>query len=261
MNKNKNKKGEENMTKQNPPKTPSVSNLQLLLEGPFALRDNSAAIADSLPNTFDIFVPDLLDSHFVPGFQAEGEGLDLPMAGKYTLAIKGYTPGSAQGQGSSVFDCCERPDSMAASGAYVILNVPKPDEIWPISGVDAVIHGNGAAKDTMSYCTRAVLRYKNIKLGDVSLTGMGIKSKTVNLGLVPIGSDALLYFSMIPNDLPTVEHGMMAYRAAAKMVGFDRYLEYTSCGNTTGAAQFSASGGRQNNCRAVLIKLDPPGKK
>ena len=239
-------------------------NLQLLLEGPFALRDNSAGNDDDCktgtPNcTYDIFVPDLLDSHFVPGFQAEGDGLDLPTAGKYILAITDYKPGKTQAKGSPLFDCCHRSDNMPASGAYVILNVPKPDEIWGISGVDAIIHGDGANEGPKSYCTRAVLRYKNINLDKVSVTGMGLL-KTKELGLVPIGSDALLYFSMIPNDLPTVEHGMMAYRAAAKMVGFDRYLEYTLGGNIANRIRVDGIGGRQNNCRAVLIKLDPPPK-
>jgi hypothetical protein len=222
--------------------------LDLQLEGPFAICHDSDE-----DDCVRILAPDLLDSHFMPGFVATDNGVDLE-SGMFSLEIIPSAKRKMVLCNSKItmdrVECKRRKDP----GAYLILDVPKPDEVCLISGTDATIVSPVGAM-AAHYCTRVVLRY-------YSVTGVTVHGALVNqdsggdslpLVMTPLGNEAVLVFDMKPKQAPGREHAMMAYRAMTGMVGIARYM-------TPGGGR-SLLRTAHNDCKAALIFAVPPNSR
>jgi len=232
-----------------------ATDLHLLLAGPFVLRDDD--------DYFRILIPDLMDTHFPPGLTATNNSAELgdgiwtidPGKPKTKRTVSRVTP---EGLPFDEF-CCPQPGS---SQAYAIIQLPKPDHLFGISGTDAVITPGSDVVETQNkspFATRAVLVYESVALDEIKisppLTWIPTNEQPdVTAVGSPDRSVGLLVLDMRPQELPpTDEHARMAYRNMAKMVGVDRYMRQTGSSNMPHLYR-----GRYNDCGAVLMLVHPP---
>jgi hypothetical protein len=226
-----------------------LNDLHLLLAGPFVLYDDTT-------DHVRILVPDLLDTHYKPGFTATNNSAELDN-GVWTLQT-GKPGASTLKPRGSPFDsiCCP---VLPSSRAYAVLRVPKPDHLFGISPTDVdIISGSGSTQTGTTFATRAVLVYELVDLDQVTINPHLHWNPTSDQpALEAIGtpdrSVGLLVLDMRPIEVPTDdEHARMAYRNMARMVGVDRYMRQSA-----GHGGMTTLRGKYNDCGAAMILVTP----
>jgi hypothetical protein len=231
------------------------TDLHLLLAGPFVFWDVKGK------DCFRILIPDLMDTHYKPGFTATHNSAELDN-GEFRLSLGGWTAPDwpVQIHPGSDFDFDRPPcGSMPANtGAYAVLELPRPNCLFAMSPADGEITSPGNQIKSKSYATRATLVYESVDLSKLTLNppllwhGMGDKQPAVEV----IGSVGLLVLDMRPIEPPTdEEHAMMAYRNMARMVGVDRYMRQfsTVSGAPITRSEINMLKGKYNDCGAALM--------
>lgn len=179
------------------PPTPTYGNLQLIVEGPFVVCENT----DTTPHTVTIAIPQLDDSHYVPTFSGNFDNVPLGLGGEYhspiddlesvlTIVRPPATPNPAftivEGPGTKMYhesgDCGDFSPAMAS---FQLL-APIPDEIRayrPIEEPSRIMDANSQTTvdncpERCNYGSRLVLHYIGIDLKqieiDTTCTGSGI---------------------------------------------------------------------------------------
>jgi hypothetical protein len=232
------------------------TNLHVLLAGPFVFR------SDPDDDFLRVLVPDLMDTHFKPGFTATHNSAELEN-GIWTLDLgkrKSASPKwplKPKGDPFFPFDefTCSRP---SCSRAYAVLRLPKPQDMLGLSPTSVEITSPAASEQADrvrkgNFATRAVLVYESVELDQLTITphmlwnpsGMGNQPVVRAVGSAGVG---LVVLDMRPMVVPTDdEHAKMAYRNMAGMVGVDRYMAQQTGGD------FNIFKGKYNDCGAALM--------
>lgn len=232
--------------------------LHLLLAGPFVLRDDD--------DGFRILIPDLMDTHFNPGFTATHNAAELDN-GVWTISFDTYgkkesiRPVKTSGKN---FDTFWQPRLKCSSG-FATVKLPTPDLVHGLSPANAMISSDttglpSPAGDT--FATRAALIYDSVDPSSIRVNpALAWDSPQKNPDLEVLGSAgaAVLTLDMQPLVAPTSEeHAMMAYRNMARMVGVNRFMRQGSAMNHAGQA---IEKGKYNDCGAAMILISPPLEK
>ena len=228
--------------------------LHVLLAGPFAFRD------DEDDDFLRVLVPDLMDTHYKPGFTATHNSAELEN-GIWTLGLgkrkrtSRRSPIKPEGDPFYPFDefTCPRPSS---SRAYAVLKVPKPTNMLGLSPASVAITSPSASEQgdavrTGDFATRAILVYDSVDLGQLTVSPNLLWNPT-GFGNQPVvkavGSVGLLVLDMRPIEVPgNDDHAEMAYRNMAGMLGVDRYMGPDTSG------KFKLLKGKYNDCGAALM--------
>jgi|GEM_PF-4622742 len=232
--------------------------LHLLLAGPFVLCDDD--------DFFRILIPDLMDTHFAPGFTATNNSAELE-DGIRTIDVgkpKSKRSTSRVSPEGLAFDefCCLRSTN---SQAYAIVQLPPPDHLFGISGISAVITPgtDGEESPKRPLATKAVLVYEGVDLSEITISPQltWVPEAHGEPDVTPVGSAlrsvGLLVLDMRPRELQTTDdHARMAYRNMAKMVGVDRYMRKAAFSGDP--SKPSILHGRYNDCGAALMLVHPP---
>jgi hypothetical protein len=214
---------------------------------------------------FGILIPDVLDSHFKPGFVATHNSATLEN-GTYTIKIDKRPPGQYGQQPTSKYkyDCC--PGPRPSPLAYAVIYLPKPDYVHGITPTTATILKGSSGGQEYEYVTRTVLLYENVDLGEVHIPNvdfheMAMKDtkvtmvKTDHADIQAFGGVGLLVLEMKPLEQTNNDHAMMAYRAMAKMLGVTRHMRPVEANNSL------LEKGRYNDCLAATIFVPASDKK
>jgi hypothetical protein len=257
-----------------PQKADTPTNLQLVLEGPFAIQIH----LDGQPGKIKILIPNATD-HFDPGFDAD---LDqhLLCAGDYSVDLPKHSPGlmtrlDTKSMGRSIQIDTVEIASVPESKKYIGVLIDSPDELVLLEPTTATI--NDPNGESGEYASKALLRYTNIdpssamlsKLtGDVtvckitpkvlSVIPLPYRTKSISYpwppSFAPVGSDVRLLLSMVPSvkDDFYHTHASASYKAIADMLGIKRTVTFPK------PSEFN--GGPHNDCRAPLILVKPLAK-
>jgi hypothetical protein len=226
--------------------------LHILLSGPFVLRQDD--------DCFRILIPDLMDTHYKPGFTASNNSAELDN-GVWTVSfdkMKKRNPRDPVKTAGTPLDmfCWPRTQN---SSAFATVKLSIPDCVHGLSPADAEISSDTETlgnPQNYTYATRAALIYESVDLSTVKISPpLAWHSPQNGPDLVPLGAAAQLVLDMQPLQVPTSEdHAMMAYRNMAKMVGVNRFMRQGSAmrsGNSLDRAKY-------NDCGAALMLVSPP---
>lgn len=231
--------------------------LHLLLAGPFVLRDDG--------DGFRVLIPDLMDTHFNPGFTATNNAAELGN-GIWTVSFTGYRsagkpPVNTDGHD---FDKFWR-HRLPCSSAFATVKLPTPDLVYGLSPANALISSDtedlpDPDPQRNIFATRAVLIYDSVDPSTIDVTpALNWNSPATNNkpDVKPIGANAaVLTLDMQPLVAPTSEeHAMMAYRNMAKMVGVNRFMRQGSAISHQERELFK---GKYNDCGAPMMLITPP---
>jgi len=230
--------------------------LHLLLAGPFVLRDDD--------DGFRILIPDLMDTHFNPGFTASNNAAELGN-GVWTVSFGRYGgagkhPVNTDGNDLDKFWRHRLP----CSSAFATVKLPTPDLVYGLSPANALISSDtddlpDPQEDT--FATRTVLIYDSVDPSSIVVTpDLNWNSPATNNkpDVKPVGAAnaAVLTLDMQPLVSPTSEeHAMMAYRNMAKMVGVNRFMRQGSAISDPERGLFK---GKYNDCGAPMMLIPPP---
>jgi hypothetical protein len=209
----------------------SNPNLQLVIQGPFVLCESGQNLLIAIPN--------LDGNHYTPGFTAERDGyamgiptgwgdlrypqyahyvLTIGSAGSGAMAVVSDGNGDPHGSLATLYrekGTCD--DFVGKKSASVVVQVPKPDELWPLGGeraaiTDAKPTSTGAAGTPHGLCTdiqtgcvhanKLVLRYLQVDLSSVKLvcdaSGDCPTVASWTPTLVSVGNEAVLEYDVQP---------------------------------------------------------------
>jgi hypothetical protein len=245
------------------------SNLQLLLEGPFAIQQ----FISGQPGKIRILIPKA-KNHFEPGFDAD-LNQQLLCQGDFSIELGKHNPAktkeiSTESLGHRIAIDTVGIGTLPKSGPYITVLIDSPDEMAPIAPttVTQIGEGKGGAGE---YASKVLLRYTGVdptKVEVKKLTGGSTCTVMLNVyavlplvpktfrypwfpDFVPLGSDVRLLLSMVPSvkDDAYHNHAKGAYKAIAKMLGIQRKVNFPNPGEM--------HGGPHNDCRAPQILVRP----
>jgi len=227
--------------------------LHVLLSGPFVLRNDE--------DWFRILIPDLMDTHYKPGFTASNNAAELDN-GVWTVSFDKQKkrdprdPVNTDGTPLDMF-CWPRTQN---SSAFATVRLPTPDCVYGLSPANAEISSDTDTLDdppNYTYATKVVLIYESVDLSSVKIFPTpDWHSPQDKPDLVPLGSAAQLLLDMQPIVVPTSEdHAMMAYRNMAKMVGVNRFMRQ---GSAMSNIDLNLERAKYNDCGAALMLVSPP---
>jgi hypothetical protein len=229
--------------------------LHLLLAGPFVLRDDV--------DGFRILIPDLMDTHFNPGFTATHNAAEVDNGAwniTFNTGEKKRSIRPVKTSGKS-FDIFWEP-RLKCSSPFATLKLPTPDLVHGLSPANAVISSDTEGLPSPmgdTFATRAALIYDSVDLSSICINPtLKWDSPQQNPDLEVLGSAgaAVLTLDMQPLVAPTSEdHAMMAYRNMARMVGVNRFMRQGSAMHSAGQAMDK---GKYNDCGAAMILISPP---
>ncbi len=228
-----------------------MSQLHILLEGPFAICDDNDSVC--------ILVPDLLDSHYKPGLVASNNEAELEN-GVWALTFGSATTKKAKTgvrvplKGKPIDQVpCTRTSN---SEAYAVLVVPRPDYIYGTMPTSAsvgphTLPGEPNPPYPDQYSTRATLVYNS-----VDLSTLAIDNVDFNPGQKPdvadIGGVGLLVFEMLPIGVADDNHARMAYRSMARLIGVNRFMYPPPPANSMHLLH-----AKYDDCRAAVMVVTP----
>lgn len=256
-----------------PEKGRATTNLDFVLEGPFAIQTH----LDGQPHKIKILLPNARD-HFNPGFDAD-LNQSLLCQGVYSVDLPKHGDGSMKSIATTAIDGPIQIDtvdiaSVPESRVYIGITIDSPDEVVPLAPTTATIKGPNGSGEENVYASTTLLRYTNMDSGAISvrkLTGdptvckvtpkffdLPIPWKTVTVSypytpsFVQLGSEIRLSLSMVPSvkDDVSHDHASASYQAIAKMLGVNRTVVFPG---TRGM-----HAGPHNDCRAPQILVQPP---
>jgi hypothetical protein len=212
------------------------NNLKLELDGPFALCETA--------NNLEIWMPDLHDTHYVPGFRSAFREYPLDYSGKYSSldmrdlvhpgGLMTLVPATLIAKHSSAL--YHEYQAGGCQGTPVVkFSVPKPDEIWPEAPADEIEQvknetgtaylghwGAGGGK----YVTRVVLKYKNVDLSATKVYGG--PGGPWDLDVAEQGEDAKITLEVVPiaQGYTLVSHAQsaIAFELVSAKAGWTRHL-------------------------------------
>lgn len=240
------------------------TNLQLILEGPFA-------VCEKTPGTLTVLVPNLQSTHYLAGFMGELDGF-VPPDNKddivdyvaypdnidFAMNIQGPNGSTPMrqmklmSQNSAATFYSEKADCKNPNPALTSfsLRVPDPDEVWPENPTVEKIYvhahqdpspiGPSGCNSTngCNYATRIVLRYLDIDPATVSLIDLSppkqkivwtpIKNGAIteSVGGVTV-QELRIELSAEPVSGQDYEtHARHAFRMASNVVGVQRDIEF-----------------------------------
>ncbi len=238
-------------------------NLNLIVDSP-------AVICD-MEDCYHIMIADLMDSHHPPGISGLGaDGVDFA-PGMWELAFTFATP-PRRGRVVVVPAASPNPpkldevfqDIPGGHGAYVVIKIPRPHELYPISPVQTTIQDEYGRLHEGPYSTRVVLRYKAVT--GINLLYRHIRSTSTSERDVdrdfhyPIDGEAFLTIDLRPSGYESVAHVEAAYRAHAKMIGVTRYMTQTKLSDTMTTGVFILNTPR-TACKSPVIMVKRANKK
>jgi hypothetical protein len=241
------------------------TNLQLVLEGPFAV----CTAPPGHQGKFQILVPKD-KRHFEPGFDADVNET-LLCEGDYSLNLGTRKPGRAEiktKDSTRVFDTVAA-DCPPKSTKYLTLLVDKPDQIVPLTPTTATVTGANALSGQQEYVTRMLLYYDGVDPNSVhvekltpercmipikKLGGTRVKKEFTfdwTPSFVNLGGDVRLLFGMMPMRRDNYSHSdaKAAYGAIAKMLNVNRKVDFPK----PGQMDF----GSHSDCRAPQVLVKP----
>jgi hypothetical protein len=250
---------------------PVPANLQIVLEGPFAIQTH----LDDQAGKIKILIPKAPD-HFDPGFDAD---LDqhLLCNSEFSVDLPGHSPGLMKRLETKSMDQPVIIDtveiaSVPNSKKFASVVIDKPDEMALLAPTDAAINGpNGGGG---KYATKVLLRYVGVDPNKVEvqklsspkevceitpklLGAVPIPWRTISVHypyhpeFVPVGSDGRLLLSMVPSvkDDQNHKYASASYTTISSMLGIKRTVTFPR------ANEFGV--GPHNDCRAPQILVNP----
>jgi hypothetical protein len=241
-------------------------NLQLFLEGPFALVEQK--------NYIDILAIQPGQMHFPPGFTASlNEAAFCP--GDYKLSLKRHSrvPRSrimktGAAKSPVILDTYKGEVDPDPKLVYLKLEVPIPNEIWPLLPDQAKIAETGAGLRSAPlhwYGTRLVLTYAGVDLSAIQFTGTpknpACPKEIVHKPKFPCPAEVtelngvgVLTFDMQRRDTSAdpYDHAKMAFKMRSEMLGIERSIDYP-------APLIRRERGIHNDCRATGLLIVEPG--
>ena len=236
-----------------------MAQLHVLLSGPFVLCNDSDLC-------FRVLIPDLLDTHFKPGFNASHNSLELEN-GIWSLNV-GQPCTDRVHKEYQVEDGffplytvqTKRPP---CSHAYAVVKFSRaPDDIKGLSPTGGDIsQGSSASQESAPaaspFATRAVLVFNSVDLETLNFSptvawNPRLPDKEHQPSITAIDSVGLLTLDMKPLMPPVGEdHARMAFRSMGRLVGLDRYMQPHSLDD-------ALRNGQYNDCGAAIILVFDP---